>query len=488
MDEVGYGLLDRELLRRVSEEIGSKDVGVGVIYVQMPRGSETPVDGLTIWTKTEKRIFWHCRMHPDYFFFVRSERRDGHRDALKALESDMRQLLGADCNDSNATWPKPAFGAGAVTPGEPGRSIESAVYRAIKEAVSHALRTTGPIGGINPLYAGGGMPKGVDKSLALQIGSLAAPIPTFHRSTPVSEVADFFESDPKAQAAVIVDGGKPVGLIMKEKLYRLLAGKFGIPLYWNRPVEKMMDSSPLTVPAEMSLEQVSQLAMARDFQQLYDVVTVTRNGQFVGAASIRSILESITMLRTEAARLANPLTGLPGNEAIQREMVRRIEARRPFAVIYADLDYFKWFNDFFGFRKGDELIRYTAEVLGQTAALSGGRSDFVGHIGGDDFIVMTEAEDPETVCRQVIWRFDGGVQAFYEDVEVREVSDRNGNSVAREGVTISLCLIQWDGERAVTPEQFSEQSARLKKQAKRLPGSVLVSGRIGDYQHGEIKR
>src|SRR5690606_8199910 len=119
------------------------------------------------------------------------------------------------------------------------------------------------------------------------------------------------------------------------------------------------------------------LAMARDFSQLYDVVIITREGQMIGTASIRSILESMTVMRTEAARTANPLTGLPGNEGIQRELRRRIERQRPSAVIYADLDYFKWFNDYFGFGLGDELIRFLAELLSGIVQQEGKPEDFV---------------------------------------------------------------------------------------------------------------
>src|SRR5690606_27568898 len=157
-----------------------------------------------------------------------------------------------------------------------------------------------------------------------------APYPTFATGARVSELAYLFETNPKAQGAVIVEEGRPVGLLMKEKLHQLLAGQFGLPLYWSRPVGKIMNDQPLIVDEQMPVEHVSQLAMARDFSQLYDVVVITKAGQMIGTASIRSILESMTVMSTEAARTANPLTGLPGNEGIQRELRRRIDMQRPF--------------------------------------------------------------------------------------------------------------------------------------------------------------
>nr|WP_246628260.1 GGDEF domain-containing protein [Paenibacillus oenotherae] len=248
-----------------------------------------------------------------------------------------------------------------------------------------------------------------------------------------------------------------------------------------------MDDDSLVVDASIPVEQVAQLAMARDISRLYDVVTITRNGKLLGAASIRSILECITNLRTEEARTANPLTGLPGNAAIQREMKQRIESRQPFAVIYADLDYFKWYNDCFGFAQGDALIRYTAAVLQDVTGILGGRGDFIGHIGGDDFIILTgsSAEDADKLCRNMIWRFDGGIKSFYNGEDVAHVVDRSGNRIEQNGVSVSLSLVYCDGSEDITTEHISQAAARLKKQAKQLNGSVHVMGEVFEKHLGE---
>jgi diguanylate cyclase (GGDEF)-like protein len=228
--------------------------------------------------------------------------------------------------------------------------------------------------------------------------------------------------------------------------------------------------------------------MARDFSQLYDVVLITKDGQMAGAASIRSILECMTTLRTEAARTANPLTGLPGNEEIQLELHRRIGLKKPFAVIYADLDYFKWYNDCFGFGLGDELIRYLADLLRKELNQHGHDGDFIGHIGGDDFITVMEALYAEQLCQSLIERFDNGIKAFYGGVEVTTVEDRHGNIVEQEGVTLSLSLMLWDGEVPLTPEYISKFAAKLKKQAKAQKGSVYIMGQISGMHHGEERK
>lgn len=318
------------------------------------------------------------------------------------------------------------------------------------------------------------------------IGALAKPIPTFAPTSLMSDLARMFEVNTHVQGAVIASEGKPLGLVMKENMNQLLTGQFGLPLYWNRSITKIMDEETLVVDANLTVEQVAQQAMARDISRLYHVVIITRNEKLIGAASIRSILECMTQLRTEEARTANPLTGLPGNATIQREMQRRIDAGRPFSIIYGDLDYFKWYNDCFGFSQGDELIRYLATVLQDVTRHAGEQHDFVGHIGGDDFIVLSETTDPMKLCKSMIARFDGGIGAYHQGAKAGgAVMDRSGNVVEQDGVTLSLSLLQWDGEHEVSTAMISQAAARLKKRAKAVSGSAFVAADVQGKHPGE---
>lgn len=318
------------------------------------------------------------------------------------------------------------------------------------------------------------------------IGAIATPSRTFEPGTNISEAARFFKENESELAAVVVSGEKPVGLVMREKLFQQLAGQYGIPLYWNRPIYRLMDPNPLIVDEQLTLDQVSQMSTARETKNLYDYVIVTSGERFVGVASVRSILESITKVRIEHARTANPLTGLPGNLLIQRELKRRIRDNRDFSVLYADLDFFKWFNDRYGFQKGDELIQFTAELLREATGLFGLPDDFVGHIGGDDFIVLSRTEWPVRLCEEVIRRFDAGVSAFLDSLEPESVPvpvralDREGNRVATDRVHISLSLIVCECSASITAEYISGTAARLKKRAKAHIGSVYFYERIGE--------
>lgn len=311
------------------------------------------------------------------------------------------------------------------------------------------------------------------------IGDLKTPVKVFDKKVPISEVADYFKKNQESVGAVIVSEEEPVGLMMRDRLFQQLAGQYAFSLFWNRTIDSVMDDSPLIVDEFISVEQVSQMATSRSIHQLYDLVIITSNGKMAGIASIRAILESITNVRMESARVANPLTGLPGNLQINRELNKRIHENKQFHVVYADLDYFKWFNDRFGFQKGDQLIQYTADIMQQAISVCGTPLDFVGHVGGDDFIAISSTEEPELLCQEMIRRFEMGVKMFYEDEEWEYVWDRSGNKVKSEGVTLSLSLVVCSCESPISLEHISQTAADLKKKAKAYPGSIYYFQNIG---------
>jgi diguanylate cyclase (GGDEF)-like protein len=139
-------------------------------------------------------------------------------------------------------------------------------------------------------------------------------------------------------------------------------------------------------------------------------------------ARIRTLLR-----RTRQGLEANPLTRLPGNITIENEILSRVEAQQPFAVLYLDLNSFKAYNDTYGFLKGDEVIRQTAKIILKEADKDRG---FVGHIGGDDFIVLTDPGTCEALCSRIIARFDELSPTFYSDADRRrgyvQAEDRRG--------------------------------------------------------------
>jgi diguanylate cyclase (GGDEF)-like protein len=316
-------------------------------------------------------------------------------------------------------------------------------------------------------------------TMTWHIGELKTPVGVFHTKVQISEIAEFFKKNQEAVGVVIVYDDEPRGLVMRDRLFQHLAGQYAYSLYWNRTIDSVMDASPLIVDELTPVEQVSQLATSRAIHHLYDLVIITSQGKMAGSASIRTILESITNVKMESARVANPLTGLPGNLQINRELNKRITARVPFHVIYADLDYFKWYNDRFGFQKGDQLIQYMADLMQQAIGFYGTPSDFVGHVGGDDFIAISTSLSPKLLCQEIINRFETGVRMFYEGEYWEYVVDRGGQQVKSEGVTVSLSLVICSCESPISLDYISQTAAQLKKKAKAHQGSIYCFQTIG---------
>jgi diguanylate cyclase (GGDEF)-like protein len=183
-----------------------------------------------------------------------------------------------------------------------------------------------------------------------------------------------------------------------------------------------------------------------------------------------------TLKRVDRNRNANPLTGLPGNLEIQREIDYRIEKNLPFAAIYADLDNFKSYNDVYGFLKGDIAIKLTADILSdETKSRSGA---FLGHIGGDDFMAIIEPGEADAFCLSVIEQFDTRIRALYttDDLERRLIVtyNRKGEMVPFPIMSVSLAVVTNEFRSFQTHLQVSDVAAELKKKAKSIPGSTFV--------------
>ena len=185
-----------------------------------------------------------------------------------------------------------------------------------------------------------------------------------------------------------------------------------------------------------------------------------------------------TLVRLERSRHANPLTGLRGNNDIEEEIVRRITEDIPYAVLYLDLDSFKPYNDVYGFSNGDIAIKMTAEIVIDATGELGSQEDFIGHVGGDDFVLITKPELAVSIAEKVIEKFDIQRLALYseEDREKGYISakDRFGVDMTFDLIGISIAIIFGDKDKIHNTLDLSAVAAINKKKAKAKKGSAYA--------------
>jgi diguanylate cyclase (GGDEF)-like protein len=188
--------------------------------------------------------------------------------------------------------------------------------------------------------------------------------------------------------------------------------------------------------------------------------------------------------RAKSLRASSPLTGLPGNLRIEDEVQRYVDAHEPFALMYLDLDNFKSYSDRYGFVRGDEALRRTGQTIRDAAREVGGPSTFVGHIGGDDFVVLTAPERAMPVAEEVIRRFDSIVPELYapEDAErgFLESENRRGQLERFPMLTISIGIATSDAREYTHRAQAVEVATEMKNFAKRSERSSYEVDRRAD--------
>lgn len=188
-----------------------------------------------------------------------------------------------------------------------------------------------------------------------------------------------------------------------------------------------------------------------------------------------------TLLRIERNRLANPLTGLPGNNEIQAEINYRIANEALFSVLYLDVDNFKAYNDAYGFARGDTAIKMIADILADIIPVFGSQSDFIGHIGGDDFVVITSPQNADIICENIIKEFDERVPELYSSRDRKagyiSTKNRKGDIIRYPIMTISIAAVSNEFRVLYNPIQVGGIAAELKKKAKEYSISVYLKDR-----------
>lgn len=183
-----------------------------------------------------------------------------------------------------------------------------------------------------------------------------------------------------------------------------------------------------------------------------------------------------------ANRCISALTGLPGNIQIANEMKRRMAQRgKNYAVLYTDLDNFKSYNDKYGFMNGDEVIKYTSDIIQDAIQKYGVKGDFLGHIGGDDFVAIVDYENARDIGKYIVKSFDEGIRCYYTDEDAERgwirVPNRKGKNEKYPLMTITVVMISNKHKKYTSELEIGEDGAAMKKKAKAIEGSTFFEDR-----------
>jgi diguanylate cyclase (GGDEF)-like protein len=310
-----------------------------------------------------------------------------------------------------------------------------------------------------------------------QIRNLAiTPAPTVVEGDSNDFVARIFLGNAALHALAVLEGTRPVGIINRAQFmneysklyYREVWGRKSCAMHTNR--------APRIVERDHNIDELVGILTSQDQRYLTDGFIVTENGHYLGLGTGDQLVRSVTETRIEAARHANPLTFLPGNIPISQHIERLLKKQVNFVACYADLNNFKPYNDYYGYWRGDEMIRLIASIAMEHCDT---QRDFLGHVGGDDFLLLFQSTDWLQRCERLVADFNARALEMF-DASARaaggiHAEDRHGVQRFFPCTTVSIGAVAIDGHQYSKAEEVANLAALAKHDAK-------LSG-VGVFQH-----
>ncbi|WP_263218898.1 bifunctional diguanylate cyclase/phosphodiesterase [Pseudomonas atacamensis] len=323
------------------------------------------------------------------------------------------------------------------------------------------------------------MPKHDSSAVALNdegsdLSALLNEQPAVQRDTPTATVLEAFRRQANLNSLAVLDEqGQPCGIVHRHSLSDALLKPFATDLFARKPISRLMNDDFLAVEISQSLQQVSRLITSRARQRIEEDFIITLNGSYLGLGRVIDVLKLITELKIQQARYANPLTLLPGNVPIQQCLTRLLQQARESIICYVDIDSFKPFNDIYGYGRGDEVLLCLAQCLNERIDPT---RDFVGHIGGDDFLLVLGPEDWRKRLNQLLDDFQNQCRRFYrpEHLEAGCFIAPNRQGVRQEFALLSLSIgvvhLRPEACATLDASQLAEMASQAKHHAKGVVG------------------
>lgn len=265
----------------------------------------------------------------------------------------------------------------------------------------------------------------------------------------------------------VVDNGRAVGSVNRVKLLDRFAGRYTRELHGRQPIVEFLDNLAPLLEIEASIEEASRRLSAKSPDVLPSCVIVTRGNEYQGVVPASALMRQLSEAQLRAARYSNPLTLLPGNVPIVERIQDLLDRQCKFGVAYCDLNNFKPFNDVYGYALGDEVLQLVAELLVEHVSPA---HDFIGHIGGDDFVVVSEADDFDQTVRCMAGAFAERVKRLYRPEHLAMggilAVDRSGVETTFPLMRLSVGVVRPDPVECGSHHDVASMASDAKHQAK----------------------
>lgn len=276
------------------------------------------------------------------------------------------------------------------------------------------------------------------------------------------------------EMAVVNDKEEAVGLLTRTVLQEAFGGLYGYNLSIRKNVCELMKKDALIVDCNESVETVSKIALQREQDSLYDAIIVTDEARYKGVVTVKELFETVIAIQVNRAENDNPLTRLPGNAIIDECISKCLTHPEPFSIVYIDMDNFKAYNDAYGFHNGDAMIQTLAKSLENICT----KGEFLGHIGGDDFVIITDYWEVLPLLENITKHFQEGIISLYKKEDYARgyiiSKNRKGETEQFPIVTLSMAIITNRIKSLTSWGEFSQELAKVKKESKERIGNSYV--------------
>ena len=306
------------------------------------------------------------------------------------------------------------------------------------------------------------------------VGDLLVTSKAIDISSNVQTCTDLFNQYPDLDCIPIINNNCPVGVVRRSRLTNLLFSRYGHDLSSKFELSRLIDQDVLILEDDLAIEQASVIVSEKNNNKKILEFIIVKHGQYKGVGLIIDLLKEITHLQVNNARYANPLTLLPGNVPISKKLDYILSTSVPFTVCYIDLDNFKPYNDYYGYEKGDQIILGLADIL---RAKVSGTDDFIGHIGGDDFILISSSPDWKAKCDRILNKFADWVRYRYRPEDLAEGGicgeDRLGNKQFYPLLSLSIGCVCLPPPYCKSHHDVAVLTTHAKSMAKKIKGNSI---------------